>query len=140
EKYRAFFHAFEGMLEKHKLWLDIKVRRHILLMNAYFSSINMMLVLFNRVPLPGGMELTDKDFDEPGSELLLMLGAALDEEFNFLLMDLEVLMVGSIYKLDLSRPKAGFFAKRKVGKEVGKVTKTLYEKSLLGDYIRMSPV
>lgn len=69
-----------------------------------------------------------------------MLGAVLDEEFNDLVMDLEVLMVGSIYKLDLSRPKHGLFAKRQASKEVKRVEKFLYQESLLGDYIRIMPI
>lgn len=140
EKFRVFFHGMEKMLEKHKLWLDLKVRHHTLRIQAYFATINAMLVSFNRIPLPDGIELNEEDFTELGDQLLLMLGAVLDEEFNDLVMDLEVLMVGSIYKLDLSRPKHGLFAKRQASKEVKRVEKFLYQESLLGDYIRIMPI
>lgn len=140
EKFRVFFHGMEKMLEKHKLWLDLKVRHHILRMQAYFGTINAMLVSFNRVPLPDGVELSEDDFTKLGDQLLFMLGAVLDEEFNYLVMDLEVLMVGSIYKLDLSRPKHGLFAKRHASKEVKRVQKFLYQESLLGEFIRIMPI
>lgn len=143
EKFRAFAHGtqgFEGLLEKHKLWLDVKVRRHILTMQAYFASINAFLLSFNRVPLPKNITLDEKDFTKLSDRLLWMLGAVLDEELNRLVMDLEVLLVDSIYKLDLTRPKTGIFAKRHAGKEIKRVEKFLYEKSLLGDYIRQVPI
>ena len=140
EKFRVFFKNMEKMLEKYKLWLDLKVRHHVLLMQTYFSMINSMLVLFNRVPLPEGVELSEDDFTKLGDQLLLMLGAVLDEEFNHLVMDLEVLMVGSIYKLDLSRPKHGLYAQKQAGKEKKRVEFFLYEEALLGEYIRIMPV
>lgn len=139
-KFRVFFHGMEKMLEKHKLWLDLKVRHHILRMQAYFATINAMLVSFNRVPLPEGIELSDEDFTRLGDQLLLILGVVLDEEFNYLVMDLEVLMVDSIYKLDLSRPKHSFFSKRQASKEVKRVEKFLYKESVLGEHVRIMPI
>lgn len=139
-KFRVFFYGMEKMLNKHKLWLDLKVRHHILRMQAYFATINTMLVSFSRVPLPEGVELSEDDFTKLSDNLLLILGSVLDEEFNYLVMDLEVLMVGSIYKLDLSRPKHGLLAKRYASKEVKRVQRFLYQESLLGDYIRIMPI
>ena len=49
-------------------------------------------------------------------------------------------MVNSIYKLDLTRPKSGFFSKRKASKEVKRVGSFLYNESLLGEYIRITPI
>lgn len=134
KKYRAFFHQYEELFAKHKLWLDLKVRHQMLLMNAYFSAINASLVVFNRIPLPAGIILTRKEIDELSEQLLLILGAALDAEFNDLLMDLEVLMVNSIYKLDLSRPKKSYFAQRRENKENKRVEKFLIKDSLIGQY------
>lgn len=139
-KFRVFFQDMEKMLEKHKLWLDLKVRHHVLRMQTYFASINAILVLFNRVPLPEDVELSEEDFTNLGDKLLLILGTVLDEEFNYLVMDLEIQMVGSIYRLDLNRPKNGIFAKRYANKEVKRVEKFLYEESLLGEYIRLMPI
>lgn len=140
ESFRIFFHDLEKILEKNKLWLGLEVRRHLQFMNAYFASINAILVQFNRVPLPIAVKLEKADIDEMSATVLFVLGAALDEEFNHLVMDLEVLMVDSIYKLDLKRPKTSFFSKRAAGREVKKIEKFLYKKSLLGIYLRYSIV
>lgn len=133
--YREFFHAFEGLFAKHKLWLDQKVRHQMLRMQVYFAAINASLVAFNRIPLPAGVVLTQKDMGSLSDQLLLILGVALDAEFNELLMELEVLMVNSIYKLDLSRPKQSFFARRRENKEAKKIEKFLLKESLMGQYL-----
>ncbi len=135
EKYRAFFKDFEELFAKHKLWLDLKVRHQMLLMQAYFAVINSSLLTFNRLPLPNGMTLAPEEMEGLSNQLLFILGAALDEEFNQLLIDLEVLMVNSIYKLDLSRPKKSFLAQRRENKEAKKVEAFLLRKSLLGQYL-----
>lgn len=80
----------------------------MLLMQSYLTAINASLIVFNRIPLPAGVVLERQEMDDLGDRPLLILGIALDEEFNTLLMDLEVLMVRSIYKLDLTRPKRSF--------------------------------
>lgn len=116
-----------------------KVRYHILRVQAYFATINAMLISFNRMPLLAGIELSEEEFTLLGDKLLLILGAVFYEEFNVLVMDLEVLMVDSVYKLDLSRPKHGLFSKRYASKEVKWVEKFLYKNSLLGEYIRIVP-
>lgn len=135
EKYRAFFKEFEESFSKHKLWLDFKVRHKMLLMQAYFAAINSSLIVFNRIPLPIGIVLKAKEMEDLSEKLLLILGVALDEEFNDLLMELEVLMVNSIYKLDLSRPKNSFLHKYKENKEIEKVEKFLVKESLMGKYL-----
>jgi hypothetical protein len=135
EKYRAFFKDFEELFAKHKLWLDMKVRHQMLLIQAYFAAINGSLLTFNRLPLPAGVVLNPTEMEELSDRLLFMLGAALDEEFNQLLIDLEVLMVNSIYKLDLSRPKKSFFAQRRENKEAKKVEHFLLKTSLMGQYL-----
>lgn len=135
DQYRSFFKDFEGLFAKHKLWLDLKVRHQMLLMQAYFAAINASLNMFNRLPLPAGVVLTPEKMEQLSSQLLLLLGAALDDEFNQLLIDLEVLMVNSIYKLDLSRPKKSFLAQRRENKEAKKVEHFLLKASLMGQYL-----
>jgi hypothetical protein len=135
KKYRAFFKEFEELFSKHKLWLDFKVRHKMLLMQGYFAIINASLVAFNRIPLPAGIVLKPKEMDDLNTKLLLILGVALDEEFNTLLMDLEVLMVNSIYKLDLNRPKNSFLSKVKENKEMKEAEKFLVKESLMGKYL-----
>lgn len=135
QKYRAFFKEFEELFSKHKLWLDFKVRHQMLLMQSYFSAINSSLVAFNRIPLPVGIVLKPKEMEQLSEKLLLILGAALDEEFNTLLMELEVLMINSIYKLDLTRPKKSFLSKFKENREIKKVENFLLKESLMGQYL-----
>jgi len=135
DKYRQFFQDFEELFAKHKLWLDSKVRHQMLLMQAYFAAINASLLTFNRLPLPAGMVLAPEEMEELSNQLLFILGAALDEEFNQLLIDLEVLMVNSIYKLDLSRPKKSFLAQWRENKEGRRVEAFLLKKSLMGQYL-----
>lgn len=103
------FNTFESLFGRHKLWLEKKVRHQMLLMQSYFATINASLMVFNRISLPAGVVLERQKMDELSDRLLLILGIALDEEFNTLLMDLEVLMVRSIYKLDLASPNRSFF-------------------------------
>lgn len=135
EAYRIFFHAFEALFAKHKLWLDQKVRHQMLRMQAYLTAINASFLAFNRIPLPAGVVLTQEEMDMLSDQLLLILGVALDAEFNDLLIELEILMVSSIYKLDLSRPKKSFFAQQRKNKEAKKVEKFLLKKSLMGQYL-----
>ena len=56
EKFRAFFHGFEALFSKHRLWLDAKSRHHMLL-QGYFAAINASLLVFNRLAALGGVEL-----------------------------------------------------------------------------------
>jgi len=132
DSYREFFNKFESLFSRHKLWLDKKVRHQMLLMQSYFAAINASLLVFNRIPLPAGVVLERQEMDDLGDRLLLILGIALDEEFNTLLMDLEMLMVRSIYKLDLTRPKRSFFEQRSKNKEARKIECFLINKSLMG--------
>lgn len=57
EKFRAFFHGFEALFSKHRLWLDAKSRHHMLLLEGYFAAINASLLVFNRLAALGGVEL-----------------------------------------------------------------------------------
>lgn len=56
EKFRAFFHGFEALFSKHRLWLDAKSRHHMLL-EGYFAAINASLLVSNRLAALGGVEL-----------------------------------------------------------------------------------
>lgn len=110
ENYRAFHFELEKIIEKNKLWLDVKVRQHLQCMGAYFATINAVLVGFNRIPLPTGVQLSESDLNKLGSTVLLIVGSAIDDEFNRMVLELEVLMVRSIYKLDLKRPKRSYLS------------------------------
>ncbi|RUO19622.1 hypothetical protein CWE08_09320 [Aliidiomarina iranensis] len=86
----------EKILAKQKLWLDLKARHHILRIQAYFDTNNTVLVSFSRELLPKGVELGKDNFTKLDVHLLLMLDTVLNEEFNDLVIDLEVLMVSFI--------------------------------------------
>lgn len=132
EKYREFFHSFERLFSKHRLWLDTKTRHQMLLMQGYFAAINATMLLFNRIPFPATVQLTREEIDKLSDHLILCLGVVLDEEFNQLIMDLDVLMVRSIYKLNLARPKRSFLSHRFTNKEAKKTEAFLLTKSIMG--------
>lgn len=133
EKYRLFFHGFEELVSKHRLWLDPKTRYQMFLMQAYFAAINAMMLAFNRIPLPEGVHLSMKELNELSDQLILMVGIVIDAEFNQLIMDLDVLMVRSIYKLNLARPKDSYLSNGFTNKEAKKVEKFLLEVSVMGE-------
>jgi hypothetical protein len=132
EKYRKFFHGFEELLSKHRLWLDPKTRYQMFLMQAYFASINAMMLNFNRIPLPRGVHLTNAELNELSDELILMIGVVIDAEFNQLIMDLDVLMVRSIYKLNLARPKDSYLSHGFTNQEAKKAEQFLVKDSVMG--------
>lgn len=132
EKYRKFFHGFEELLSKHRLWLDPKTRYQMFLMQAYFAAINATMLGFNRIPLPKGAHLTNAELNELSDELILMIGVVIDAEFNQLIMDLDVLMVRSIYKLNLARPKDSYLSHGFTNREAKKAEQFLVKDSVMG--------
>ncbi len=132
EKYRKFFHSFERLFSKHRLWLDTKTRHQMFLMQGYFAAINASMLLFNRIPFPADAQLTKEEMDKLSDQLIFYLGVVLDEEFNKLIMDLDVLMVRSIYKLNLARPKRSFLSRRFTNKEAKKAEAFLLKESIMG--------
>lgn len=105
DKFREFFRDFERIITTNKLWMGKKVRFHLALMQAYFSWINALLVGITRIPLPENKRLTDKDIDKLSATLLLQVAITLDHEISGLMEELESLIVDSVYKLDLKRPR-----------------------------------
>lgn len=131
-KYRDFFHDFEKLFTKHRLWLDPKTRHQMFLMQGYFSSINALMLLFNRLPLPDKVNLTKDEMEELSDQLIFLLGIVLDEEFNQLVMKLDVLLIRSIYSLNLARPKRSFMSQEFNNKEAKKASRFLTKKSVMG--------
>ena len=103
--FEDFFHKFEEQIMNHKLWLDTKVKEHLVFMQIYFSFFNTIPLMIKRIPLPRGQELTDEEFEHVHKVLLLMLGHCCDNEINALMSELDDKIVDSVYKLELSRPK-----------------------------------
>lgn len=132
EEFREFFKGFEGIIAKNKLWMDEKVRFHLGLMQGYFSWINALLIAITRIPLPEDVELSKEDIDILSNVILLQVGITLDAEINGLLAYLETLMVESIYKLDLKRPKKSMTRNGMLNTDMLMILKALNEHTLLG--------
>lgn len=132
EKFRTFFKEFEEVIAKNKLWMDEKVRFHLQLMAGYFSWINALLVGIARIPLPEGVELSEEDINKLSNTLLLQVGITLDAEVNGLLAHLETLMVSSIYKLDLKRPKKSMSRNGLLNIDMIRILQELDSNTLLG--------
>ncbi|OFI05009.1 hypothetical protein CLOACE_19780 [Clostridium acetireducens DSM 10703] len=132
QKFREFFKGFEGIIAKNKLWIDEKVKFHLALMQGYFSWINALLIAITRIPLPEDVELTEEDIDKLSNVILLQVGITLDAEINGLLAYLETLMVESIYKLDLRRPKKSMTRNGMLNIDMIKILKELDGNTLLG--------
>lgn len=132
EKFREFFKGFEEIINRNKLWMGKKVRFHLLLMQSYFSWVNALLVGITRVPLPEDKKLTKDDIDKLSGVLLLQVGITLDDEINGLLAELETLIVDSVYKLDLKRPKKSVTRNGMLNSDILKTLKELEQRTLLG--------
>lgn len=138
DRFREFFHNFEAEVEQHKLWLDRRVRNHLLLMQFYFSTINSLLNSFRQISEEFDLDIKQDDFDLIADRLLLLFGAGIDGEFNNLVMHLEALMIDSMYRLDLTRPRYSFYSKLKKRRERKRIANFLYKESILGEYVRVA--
>ena len=83
--FEDFFHKFEEQIMNHKLWLDTKVKEHLVFMQIYFSFFNTIPLMIKRIPLLSGQELTDEEFEHVHKVFLLMLGHCCDNEINALM-------------------------------------------------------
>lgn len=131
-KFRDFFKGFEEVISINKLWLDNKTRFHLILMQAYFSCINALLIGLNRIPLPDDKKLTQEELNRISEIILLQVGITLDHEIKGLLAHLETLIVDSVYKLDLNRPKKSITRNGMYNTDILQVMKELDEGTLLG--------
>lgn len=132
EKFRGFFKGFEEVISRNKLWMGKKVRFHLALMQGYFSWINALLIGITRVPLPEDKKLTEQDLEKLSGTLLLQVAITLDDEINGLLAELETLIVESIYKLDLKRPRKSMTRNGMLNVEMIKILRELDNNTLLG--------
>lgn len=132
DKFRDFFSDFEKTITRNKLWMGKEVRFHLTLMQGYFSWINALLVAISRIPLPDDKKLTEEDIDKLSTILLLQVAITLDHEISGLLAELETLIVDSIYKLDLKRPKKSMMRNGMLNVDMIKVLKELERNTLLG--------
>lgn len=130
--FEDFFHKFEEMIMNHKLWLDTKVKEHLVFMQIYFSFFNQISLLIKRIPLSRGQELTDEEFNRVHRVLLLMLGHCCDNEINALMSELDEKIVDSVYKLELSRPKKSMMRDNMYNVDMERIMKRFEEDTIPG--------
>lgn len=119
----------------HKLWLDTKVKEHLVFMQIYFSFFNSIPLMIKRIPLPRGQELTDEEFEHVHKVLLLMLGHCCDNEINALMSELDDKIVDSVYKLELSRPKKSMMRDNMYNVDMKRCLKRFEKKTIPGVYL-----
>lgn len=132
ERFASFFHAFEDRIMTHKLWLDTKVRTHLVFMQLYFAVFNSIPLMVKRIPLPQGKELTDKEFKTVCDKIFLILGICCDGEINEFMSELDELIVDSVYKLELKRPKSSMMRKNMYNVDMKKCMKRVMNKTIVG--------
>lgn len=134
ELFEKFFHEFEDQIMNHKLWLDTKVKEHLVFMQLYFAFFNTIPLLIKRIPLPMGEELTDEEFEKIHHELLMLLGHCCDDEINKLMSELDEKIVDSVYKLELSRPKKSIMRDNMFNVDMKRCMKRIQKKTIPGLY------
>lgn len=134
ELFEKFFHEFEDQIMNHKLWLDTKVKEHLVFMQLYFAFFNTIPLLIKRIPLPLGEELTDEEFEKIHHELLMLLGHCCDDEINKLMSELDEKIVDSVYKLELSRPKKSIMRDNMFNVDMKRCMKRIQKKTIPGLY------
>lgn len=132
DKFEPFFHAFEDKIMTHKLWLDTKVRTHLVFMQLYFSVFNTIPLMVKRISLPPGRELTDDEFGNVCNKVLLLLGISCDGEINGFMSELDELIVDSVYKLELRRPRKSMMRDNMYNVDMEKCQKRLMRETIPG--------
>lgn len=132
DKFGTFFHQFEDKIMTHKLWLDTKVKTHLIFMQLYFGVFNIIPLMVKRIPLPKGQELTDEEFKAVSDKVLLILGISCDGEINDFMSELNELIVDSVYKLELKRPRKSMLRNNMYNVDMKKCLKRVYTKTIVG--------
>lgn len=132
KQFRDFFKGYEEIISTNTLWMGDRVRLHLTLMQMYFSCINTLLVTLQRVPLPESVYLSSEEFEQLSDTLVLLVAVTLDDEIGGLLAHLEVLMVDSVYRLDIRRPKKSLMRNGLLNRDTLKVFTELNEHTFLG--------
>lgn len=134
EKFDKFYHELEDQIVVHKLWLDTKVREHLVLLQLYFDFFNIIPLMIKRIPLPKGKELTDEEFNKVDQCLLLLLGHCCDDEINELMSELDEKVVDSVYKLELTRPKKSLMRDNLLNVDMNRCMKRIQTQTIPGKY------
>lgn len=133
--FEKFMVSLENLFAKNRLWMDVKVRRHLLLIQAYYSFFRVIPVILHRLPLPKDKKLTDKQYKDLHKIILWQCGIIFDDDLNMLTSELEELIVSSIYKLDLSRPKKSITRQKMQNAEVVSIQKEISNETKRGIYM-----
>ncbi len=134
EEFHRFQQDFERLIAQHRLVLSEKVRFHLTLIQGYLSWLNAGLLISRRVPVPSGYELTDDDQQIIEQKMLLLQALAFDDEIKGLIAHLEVLMVDSVFRLDLHRPKKSIMRNGFWNRDSKKIIATLSDRTHLGRF------
>lgn len=134
ELFEQFFHQLEEQITNHKLWLDTKVKEHLVFMQMYFAFFNSVPLLIKRISLPKGKELTDEEFLKIHEKLLLLLGHCCDAEINCLMSELDEKIVDSVYKLELSRPRKSMMRDNMYNVDMRRCKRRLQRHTIIGIY------
>ena len=73
--FEDFFHKFEEQIMNHKLWLDTKVKEHLVFMQIYFLFFNTIPLMIKRIPLKveDSIQYTTRERDNVVSENNLVI-------------------------------------------------------------------
>lgn len=132
DNFRVFFHQFEDKIMTHKLWLDTKVKTHLIFMQLYFDVFHIIPLMVKRIPLPKGQELTEEEFKTVSNKVLFLLGISCDGEINEFMSELNELIVDSVYKLELKRPRKSMLRNNMYNVDMKKCLKRVYTKTIVG--------
>lgn len=134
QSFEQFFHEFEDQIMTHKLWLDTRVRTHLVFMQLYFGFFITIPLMVKRIPLPKGKELTDEQFLKVCEKVLFVLGVSCDGEINAFMSELDEKIVDSVYKLELSRPRKSIMRDNMYNVDIQKCMRRIERKTIVGIY------
>lgn len=132
EKFREFFKGYEDLLSKNKLWMEEKVRWHMMLIQSYFSCINATLILIRRIPIPSDKAISEEKYSTLSAAILKQYGILLDGEISGLIAMLDTMIVESVYKLNIKRPRKSLSRNLMLNNDMLNIVKTLFTKTMLG--------
>ena len=132
DNFMKFFNEFVRLYGENRLWMDEKVRDHLLLIEGYFSWINVIPIVIRKVNLPRKKKMTDKEFKLACDKSFLLYGIILDNEINELIADLDTKVVNSIYKLNLNSPRKSLTRNGMYNRSTRKIIRALRNHTILG--------
>ena len=90
------------------------------------GNIQYVRIFLSIIPLPKGKELTDEEFGHVCNQVLRLLGISCDGEINRFMSELDELIVDSVYKLELRRPRKSMMRDDMYNVDMAKCQKRQY--------------